>query len=151
MATTFQTPESRYSSNASFTGALSYTTAMVFMIPLKSYIESQDFSTLAALFNASAIPTTPLQKVQYSVLQKDLEQARPWTEFGVSANGGMITTPAPNTSYLSPLVLNYHPLARGSVVSKDCTLRSYFCFIILGCSTSTARIPWLLLSSTLII
>lgn len=116
---------SYHRSNTSHTGALTFTSAVFFEIPLQAYIPTSDFPTVSSSFNLSTLAKTPLQEVQFKLLKEHLDSAGPWAQFGVIPFGGLASTPVNGTYYLSAISLNYHPISRGYVVGHSVDISSH--------------------------
>ncbi|KAI0059930.1 alcohol oxidase [Artomyces pyxidatus] len=98
------------------TGALSYSSPAWSTIPLKSFITKGNLTNITDSFLPSLRPANGLQGVQFSLLKQHLTDGKiGWGEFTMIPSGGLASLPQPNTSYISPIFLNFHPFSRGSV------------------------------------
>ncbi|KAJ7716163.1 alcohol oxidase [Mycena olivaceomarginata] len=104
--------------NTSGQGALSYTTAAMSPVEVQTLFGQEATQTMIDSLKKSLkfVSQSPLQKVQYDAQLKMLESGRiPFLELVVFATGGVASTPAPNTSYITIAIMEVHPFGRGSV------------------------------------
>ncbi|KAI0319838.1 alcohol oxidase [Amylostereum chailletii] len=99
------------------TGALSYTPAVAGALSLQTAV---DPSTLNAMLKTlqseiSSKPINTLTRTQYNALISMAKSGAGWFETTVIPNGGVASTPQPNTGYISSVSIQLHEFSRSHV------------------------------------
>ncbi|KAI0061339.1 alcohol oxidase [Artomyces pyxidatus] len=104
--------------NTSASGAMSYTEAVVGPLPLQKTVDSSTFDAMFSNLTATLATQqqTPIQKVQYAALESMVKSgAVGWFELTVVPSGGVASTAANGSNYLTSVAIELHPFGRGYV------------------------------------
>ncbi|KAI0053813.1 GMC oxidoreductase [Auriscalpium vulgare] len=100
-------------------GALSYTDAIIGPNTFQAVVNASQFNSVLALLDKELKGRkypTELQQLQFTAARELFAEGKiAWIEVVNVPEGGVVSVPTANTSYVTTVVIQLHPFARGSV------------------------------------